>query len=141
VPTLERNNQLFTDNVTKANILNDHFSLVFVVDDSQSDKTPCMEGEPYPCIQSISITAQGIAQLLQEPDPSKACGLDGIPTKLLKETFTISPMLTLIFNASLVQGKPPSDWKKAFVTPVHKKVHKLVHPTTDPSHLEYLHLL
>ena len=71
-----------------------------------------------PCIQSISITAQGIAQLLQELDPSKACGPDGIPTKLLKETsFTISPMLTLIFNASLVQGKLPSDWKKAFVTP------------------------
>ena len=30
VPTLECNNQLFTDNVTKANILNDHFSSVFV---------------------------------------------------------------------------------------------------------------
>ena len=86
-----------------------------------------------PCIQSISITAQGIAQLLQELDPSKAFGSDGIPTKLLKETsFTISPMLTLIFNASLVQGKLPSDWKKAFVTPVHKKGSRT---TTDQSHL------
>ena len=34
VPTLERNNQLFTDKMTKDNILNDHFSSVFVVDDS-----------------------------------------------------------------------------------------------------------
>ena len=93
---------------------------MFVVDDSQSDETPCLKGKPYPCIQSISITAQGITQLLQELDPSKACGPDGIPTKLLKETsFAISPVLTLIFNASLVQGKLPSDWKKAFVTPVH----------------------
>ena len=31
VPTLEHNNQLFTDNVTKANILNDHFSSVLMI--------------------------------------------------------------------------------------------------------------
>ena len=57
-----------------------------VFDDSKSDETPFLEGEPYPCIQCISITVQGIAQLQQELDPSKACGPDGIPTKLLKET-------------------------------------------------------
>ena len=129
VPTLECSNQLFTENVTKANILNDHFSSVFVVDDFQSDETPCLEGEPYPCMQSIYITAQGIAQLLQELDHTKAFGPDGIPTKLLKETsFAISPVLTLIFNASLEQGKLPSDWKKAFITPVYKKGLR-----TDPS--------
>jgi len=55
-------------------------------DDSKSDETPCLVGEPYPCIQCISITVQDFAQLLQELDPSKACGPDGIPTKLLKET-------------------------------------------------------
>jgi len=42
-----------------------------VFDDSKSDETPCLEGEPYPCIQSLSIIAEDIAQLLQELDPSK----------------------------------------------------------------------
>ena len=66
----------------------------------------------YPCIQSISIFAQGIAQLVQELDPSKACGPDGIPTKLLRATsFAISPVLTLIFNASLVQGKLITEYR------------------------------
>jgi len=85
MPTLEHNKLLFTDNIAKANILNDHFSSAFVIDDSQSDETPCLEGQSYPCIPTISIFAQGIAQLLQELYPS--------------------PVLTLIFNASLVQGK------------------------------------
>jgi len=59
---------------------------------------------------------------------------------LLKEiSFAIFPLLTLIFNASLEQGKLPSDLQKAFVTPVHKKAHELIHPITD--HLSYLHLL
>lgn len=59
--------------------------------------------------------------MLQELDPNKACGPDGIPTKLLKEILTsISPVLTLLFNASLVQEKLLSDWKKTFITPVHK---------------------
>ena len=36
-----------------------------------------IKGEPYPCIQSISITAQSIAQLLQELYPSKATSVTG----------------------------------------------------------------
>jgi len=44
VLTHEYSNLIFTDNVTKGNILNENFSSVFVVDDSQSDETFCLEG-------------------------------------------------------------------------------------------------
>ena len=69
---------------------------------------------------------------IQELDPSKACGPDGIPTKLLRETsFAISPVLTFTTNASLVQESLiPSDWKQPFVIPVHKQAHELIHPIT-----------
>jgi len=41
---------------------------------------------------------------------------------LLKElSFHIAPILALIFNSSLHQGKLPSDWKTATVVPVYKK--------------------
>ena len=58
-----------------------------------------------------------------------AAGPDNIPTQLLKETAQqMAPLLTFIFQASLDQGKLPSDWKSANVTPIHKKEIK-----TDPS--------
>ena len=48
IPSLERNNQLYTDSTAKANILNDHFSSVFIIDNSQAHKIPTVEGSPYP---------------------------------------------------------------------------------------------
>jgi len=51
-----------------------------------------------------------------------ASGPDGIPTRLLKElAYSIAPILALIFNASLHQGKLPVDWKTATVVPEFKK--------------------
>ena len=43
--------------------------------------------------------------LLEEVDPFKATGLDGIPSKLLKElAYVLSPSLMLLFNASFKPG-------------------------------------
>jgi len=48
--------------------------------------------------------------LLHALDPNKACGPDGIPAKLLKETSTFfSPELALLFCASLKQKELPGD--------------------------------
>ena len=60
--------------------------------------------------------------LLKQVDPYKATGPDGIPPRLLKEVANeLSPCLTLVFNASLQQGKLPNDWKRAIVAPLFKK--------------------
>jgi len=59
--------------------------------------------------------------LLQNLKVHKACGPDGIPIRLLKETAEeVAPILLLIFRASLKQGKIPKEWKYAHVTPVFK---------------------
>ena len=55
-------------------------------------------------------------------DPSKACGPDCIPVRLLKEGAPwLSEPLVALFNQSLKSGQLPSDWTSANVTPVHKK--------------------
>jgi hypothetical protein len=53
---------------------------------------------------------------------NKATGPDSIPGKFLRDLGQeITPALTLIFNASLHQGRVPSQWGKAAVVPLFKK--------------------
>ena len=107
-------------NQAKANVLNCHFSSVFTHDEETT--LPDMHPSPYPSLPDIDINIAGVTNLLKEVDLYKATGPDCIPAKLLKEMAEeLSPSLTLIFTASLQQGKIPQDWKKALVTPIFKK--------------------
>ena len=51
-----------------------------------------------------------------------SCGLDPIPTSLLKEHISILlPIITKMINLSLQTGEFPTEWKLAFVKPLLKK--------------------
>ena len=119
IPALFKANQTYTQNVDKANVLNEHSSSVFTKPDTSSDHNPSLEGNSYPDISPLLIEENGVRALLQNLDSHKAQGPDGIPAKFLKETsnYISKTMLTLIFNASLQQGKLPGDWKTAYVVP------------------------
>ena len=102
---------------------------VSTIDNSEVESVPSLDGPSYPGISPIQIDCDGISHLLQEQNPHKASGLDGISARFLKETsVNIAPVLALIFNASFTQGKLPLDWKSAFITPIFKKGFH-----TDPS--------
>ena len=59
---------------------------------------------------------------LKNISSTKAGGPDGIPPRLLKEfAYEFSQPVTDIVNASLSQGKVPSQWKDANVIPIPKK--------------------
>ena len=61
-----------------------------------------MEGDPLPCIDTIQVHSEGIADLLSNTNPSKSHGPDNLPAHFLKEVSSeIAPALTLIFQASL----------------------------------------
>ena len=76
----------------------------------------------YPDISKFVVSTSDVTKILQELDPSKSPGPDKIPSRLLKSiAMEVSPCLTLLFLASLHQGRVPSDWKKALVCPVFKK--------------------
>ncbi|PIK38247.1 putative RNA-directed DNA polymerase from mobile element jockey-like [Apostichopus japonicus] len=60
--------------------------------------------------------------------PSKSCGLDPLPTNLLKQCVTpLLPVISTIVNNSLITGDVPSAFKLAHVTPLIKK------PSLDPT--------
>ena len=72
----------------------------------------------YPPIPDITITSNGIAQLLSGLDVHKAPGPDNIGRLVLKELYDIiAPILKTIFNFSLKNLVVPQDWKLANVTP------------------------
>ena len=73
-------------------------------------------------MHTFTVNKEGVQKLLHGLNLHKAEGHDHIPTGLLKEFATeLSPVMTLIFQASLQQGEIPADWRQANITPVFKK--------------------
>jgi hypothetical protein len=120
VAPLKLNGLTFSDSTTKANIvLNSQFSSVFTSEDLSN--MPDMGVSSTPEIPPIIIHHNDVMKLLTSLNPHKATGPDSILARLLKETAKeITPALTFIFQASINQGKIPSDWKTAIVAPVFK---------------------
>ena len=127
INTLQVDGESYSDSCSKANVLNNYFSSFFIKDEQSPH--PDINSTPVPNIPPITVEVDGVYNLLVNLGPHKATSPDNIPTKLLKETAQqMAPLLTLIFQASLNQGKIPSDWKSANVAPIHKKGKR-----TDPS--------
>ena len=55
ISSLEKNQQVVTDNLAKANILNDKFTSIFTIDNDDSDQIPALKVPPSPTIQHIHI--------------------------------------------------------------------------------------
>ena len=111
---------LHSDPIAKANILNKQFTSVCSVDDGSP--LPDLPDDQHPIMDDITVCQNGVIKLLRNLKPFTASGPDGIPSKLLKETAAeISPAITLLFQASIDQGKVPPQWKKAQIVPIFKK--------------------
>ena len=121
VAPLINEGELHSDPGLKADLLSQQFESVFVHDSDQIG-TPILPGTPFPNISNLLISEGGILKLLKGLDISKASGPDQIPNKILRElAIHLAPVLTSLFNQSLLSETLPSDWKTANVTPVFKK--------------------
>jgi len=102
ISTLKHQGETFVDATDKANVFADHFSSVFTSEDITH--IPTLSTKPLPSISSIQIHMDGVYQLLQNIHQHKASGPDNLPARFLKEVaYKISPILTMIFQASLDQ--------------------------------------
>ena len=111
--SLEVNSTTYTDDLDKANILNNYFSTVFTKEDTSN--LPSMEDSTYSTIDSLNLTVDGVSNLLHNLEVHKACGPDGISPRLLKETASnIAPMLTLIYQATLKQQESQQIGRKLY---------------------------
>ena len=80
-----------------------------------------MTSPSSPIMHEITVTINGVKKLLSKLNPYKTPGPDLVPSRFLKEFANeISPALTLLFNASLLQGIITTEWKEAFINPICK---------------------
>ena len=92
-----------------------------------------------PTCSDINITEEGVRKLLQNLDPNKACGPDGITPRLLKMIAEeITPALILLYRNSYNSGTLPLDWKMAYITPVFKKGERYAAVSCRPISLTYI---
>ena len=108
----------------KANLFKSYFSSVFTPPSLVNNDISALSHQHRSVMQmpNMSLSINEVANCLATLDTSKACGPDNIPPCLLKEcTNQIAPSLCALFNISLRTARIPSEWKKANVTPVHKK--------------------
>ena len=117
-PLLDKHGNIQTSDETISELMNDHYCSVFSKDDN---KVPTIKGPRGAEINDLVFTKNGVIKLLTGLDPAKASGPDNIPTHFLKICAEeIADALTLLYNASLIQGKVPDDWKHATISPIFK---------------------
>ena len=67
------------------------------------------------------VTIETVILTMKSLNNSNAYGIDGIPTRFLKDSLVvISLYITIIINTSIVTGTYPSIWKCPLVDPHHK---------------------
>ncbi|ORD93263.1 RTJK, partial [Enterospora canceri] len=104
-----------------ATILNNFFASVFTEEDCSSFQ-PLETRRTENFLNNLLIVESDVVQKIDKMKTNKTPGPDKISPRILKEVkHQISKPLAIIFNKSLRNGKVPSDWKRANVTPIFKK--------------------
>jgi Reverse transcriptase (RNA-dependent DNA polymerase)/Endonuclease-reverse transcriptase len=107
-----------------ADILADYFESVYAKsDDNIIDKHNFVENN-YSSDSKWSEQQTSLTEIynkLRSLDAKKSSGPDELPATLLKNCATaFSYPLSIIYNKSLSDGKFPTAWKLAYLTPIHK---------------------
>ncbi len=124
IPTPKSELGEVSDSIDKANLLNNFFQSVFTCENlntlPQVNYITASEQRPY--LSSISISKNGIEQLITGLNTHKSAGPDGICARLLQLLpGEVSPYLDVVFQKCLDEGCFPEDWKKANISPIFKK--------------------
>ncbi len=128
IPNLKFMGKVFTAAADKAKVFNSYFCSIFTKENLSnltSRRNLLQASWSTASISDVIIDEDSVSEVLGRIDPSKACGPDEIPGRLLKEgaPWLVEP-LTKLFNMSLQSGCLPTDWRRANVTPMFKKGNK-----------------
>jgi len=115
-----KDQSLTSNDSEKAEILNDFFSSVFTVEDTEY--MPDFKQKTEMSIEDVDFNIDDIIKRLGKLNISKAMGPDGIHPRLLKECNEVLAFpLKLLFEKCMKTGTIPKRWKIAEVKPLFKK--------------------
>jgi len=129
IPLIENGVEI-SDDKEKANILNKFF--VTKIEKLRDSIDPQMKKDPFTKIKQKMqgrnirfhfriMKQKEIKKIIKKMKSKESAGLDGISMKFIKEHIDImTPVLTDVINASLMQGTFPEIWKMAKVTALFK---------------------
>ena len=111
---------LMFDDQDKANILQDQFLSVFT--NECSTNIPLLPSRTSAIVNNIHVTEDNVLKLLKELNVNKSVGPDEMHPKMLTEiSDVIAGPIAILFNMTIKDGELPTDWKKAYVSPIFKK--------------------
>ena len=117
----DENGKLVTEDMEKVELFNKYFCDVYTVEDITNVPQPNrinVENSLSLCPLSPDIIEKQLGKL----NTSKAAGPDNIHARVLSETKDIiKTPLYKIFSKSLEEKRLPSNWKEAYIKPLHKK--------------------
>ena len=120
IPPIEENGTTYYTNTDKANVLNNYFIQQSTLNPDTTELPNTFYEQPE--LNNIIIRENETLDVLKNLDAGKAVGPDMIHNKLLSAgAQALCKPLTHLFNRCLQNGKYPSIWKTAHVTPIHKK--------------------
>ena len=123
VTRLEKADGKKTDSSREAaGILQEFFQSVYVEEGVEPIPLLIDRVQPEDAMTEVEIEVEEVLKKLKMLKEDKACGPDEIGPKLLKECADVLALpLQIIFAKSLEEGILPDDWKRANVSPIHKK--------------------
>ena len=106
-------------------MFNEYFHSVYTSAKEESFSTQPASSSPLSSISSIELSIEEVCHALQNIDPSKAHGPDGLPSRIPKEcAHQLVPSLHYLFTKSLKMSQIPMEWKLANIIPIHKQGNK-----------------
>ena len=122
IPPLEHNDNIYTEEHDKANILNNYFQSQTILDDTNAIFPDLPLIHLHSELTSIILTPLEVKSIIKSLPIGKASGPNGLSNRILRELASeVSIPYCCLFNQSLRTGIVPTQYKEANVCPIPKK--------------------
>ena len=126
IPPLFVNDEVVSNFQEKATLFNSHFAKQCTILKNNSSLPDQIDTSPY-SFSTINLNKDNLISLIRSLNTYKSHGHDGISTRMIKMCdLSIVKPLMIIFKNCINDGIFPSCWKKANITPIHKKGDKCI---------------